>query len=160
MCHVRELRKATWEWQEGMLNSLKFWWGTVTHMLSRWMALFIEECDVSDVSFVWLKHDFEKEIDWRELVTCSSYDKPDKIGSILALIRPNLIYLLFLHGSHVGTHYKQVLTLYCWSSELISYGFEICQVNHHDWGGPHTVWMFLRRKWSKLNECFAHGKIR
>ena len=46
-------------------------------------------------------------------MTCLGYDKPDKIGSILALIRPNLIPLLFVHGSHVGTHYEPVLTLYC-----------------------------------------------
>ena len=81
-----------------------------------WSSLFIEECDVNDVALAWLKHVPEKEIDWRELVTCPSYDKSDKIGSILALIRPNLIPLLFLHGSHVGTNYEQVLTLYCWSS--------------------------------------------
>ena len=45
-------------------------------------------------------------------MTCPSYDKSDKIGSILALIQPNLIPLLFLHGSHVGIHYEQVLTWY------------------------------------------------
>ena len=82
-----------------------------------WSSLFIEECDVNDVFLAWLKHVLEKEIDWRELVTCSGYDKPDKIGSILAVIRPNLIPLLFLYGSHVGTHYEPVLTLYCWSSQ-------------------------------------------
>ena len=80
-------------------------------------SLFIEECNVNDISLAWLKHVPEKEIDWRELVTCLGYDKSDKIGSILALIRPNLIPLLFLHGSHVGIHYKQVLTLYYWSSQ-------------------------------------------
>jgi len=80
------------------------------------LSLSIEECDVNDVSLAWLKHVPKKEIDWRELATCLGYEKPDKIGSILAFIRPNLIPLLFLHGSHVGTHYEQVLTLYCWSS--------------------------------------------
>ena len=45
-------------------------------------------------------------------MTCPGYDKPDKIGIILAFSQPNLIPLLFLHGSHVGTHYEQVLTWY------------------------------------------------
>ena len=45
-------------------------------------------------------------------MTCPGYDKPDKIGIILAFSQPNLIPLLFLHGSHVGIHYEQVLTWY------------------------------------------------
>ena len=51
--------------------------------LAVWSTLYIEECDVNDVSLVWLKHVPEKEIDWRELVTYPGYDKLDKIRSIL-----------------------------------------------------------------------------
>ena len=45
------------------------------------------------------------------------YAKSNKIGSILVLIRPNLIPLLFHHGSHVGAHHEQFLTLYNWSRQ-------------------------------------------
>ena len=39
-CHIWDLRKATWEWQEGMLMQFaKILWGAVAQMLSRWMAL-------------------------------------------------------------------------------------------------------------------------
>ena len=81
-----------------------------------WSSLFIEEYDVNDISLAKLKHIPEKEIGWKELMTCLVYEKIDKIGSILALIQPNFIPLLFLHDSYVGTRYEQVLALCCWSS--------------------------------------------
>ena len=105
-------------WNSDVVLSPKCWAGEWLYYECSdvWSSLFIEECDVNDVSLAWLKHVPGKEIDWMELVTYQDYAKPDKIGSILPLIWPNLILLLFLHGSHVGTLYKQVLKLYYWSS--------------------------------------------
>ena len=67
MCHIRDLIKAIWVQQEGVL--MQFPENLMGHChpdvkvgewfyhkcLDVWLSLFIVECDVHDVSLAWLK---------------------------------------------------------------------------------------------------------
>ena len=105
-----------------------------------------------------------KACSWKEKLNWVSdtldYAKSNKIGSILVLIRPNLIPLLFQHGSHVGVHHEQALTLYHWSS----WSWSFMHLRIIGWITMANVvlillGMFLKRKWMKLDEDLGHGKM-